>query len=300
MMSDIAEKRRLVMCPGAAKAGTTSLYALMAQHPAVTVTRSKESDFFVDPRLYQRGYEYYWNSCYVQKPNSSVYFEADPIYMYARGCMARIRDCAPDARIVVMLRNPVDRAYSQYRYRMTYARYRESFAEMCDRESSRISRGDADRLEYGCLDRSRYAPQIREILTHFPSEHVYYIVFEKFIADQAAQFGKLLSWLGLPQMQVEPARENATAAARSVGLARLLYHPGYRGLRGAVGGLLPQALRRRVYSAVAAANSRDLMPEERAPLDRSLRRQLLSELRSDIVEVEELTGMDMHHWLESA
>jgi hypothetical protein len=296
----MTQKRQLIVCPGAAKAGTTTLYALMAQHPAVTVTRSKESDFFVDPRLYQRGCEYYWNSCYTPKPDSRVYFEADTIYMYARGCMARIRDCAPDARIVVMLRNPVDRAYSQYRYRMTYARYHESFAEMCDREALRIIRSDADRLEYGCLDRSRYAPQIREILAHFPAEHVYYLVFEKFVADQGHQFSELLSWLALPQLRVEPARENATAASRSVGLARLLYHPRYRALRGAVGALLPEGLRRRVYSAVGAANSRELTPQERTPLDAELRRKLLEALRSDVLEVEQLTGLDMRHWLESA
>jgi hypothetical protein len=296
----MSQKRRLVLCPGAAKAGTTSLHALMAQHPAVTVTRSKETNFFAVPRLYERGCDYYWSLCYTHKPDSSVYFEADPAYMYARGCMARIRECAPDARIVVMLRNPVDRAYSQYLYRMTYSRYRESFAEMCARESSRIARSDADRHEYGCLDRSRYAPQIREILAHFPREQVYYVVFEKFIAQQTREFDELLSWLGLPQISAAPVRENATVAARSVGLARLLYHPAYGGLRGVIGAVLPHGLRRRVHNAVAAANSRELMPDERTPLDRVLRRRLLAEFHSDILEVEELTGMDLRGWLESA
>jgi hypothetical protein len=296
----MSENRLLVLCAGAAKAGTTSLYALMAQHPDVTVTRSKESNFFVDPRLYQRGCAYYWSSCFEDRPGSRVYFEADPAYMYARGCMARIRDCAPDARIVVMLRNPVDRAYSQYLYRMTYARYRESFAEMCTRESSRISRSDADRHEYGCLDRSRYAPQIREILAHFPREHVYYILFENFIADQTREFDELLSWLGLPQISAASVRENATVAARSTRLARLLYHPAYRGLRGTIGAVLPEGLRRRIHAAVAAANSRELVPGERTPLDPDLRRKLLANLQSDIAEVEELTGQDLRVWLESA
>jgi hypothetical protein len=295
----VTEERQLVICPGAAKAGTTSLYALMAQHPDVTVTSSKESDFFVDPRLYERGCAHYWSSCFAHRPDSHVYFEADPIYMYARGCMARICECAPNARIVVMLRNPVERAYSQYLYRMTYERYQESFAEMCAREASRI-RDEDQRLEYGCIDRSRYAAQIREIYAHFPRQQVYFILFETFIADQQRQFSDLLSWLGLAPIVAEPVRENVASAARSLALARLLYLPGYRSLRGAVGGLLPQKVRRRVFNAVAAVNARELTPEERTPLDRTLRAKLLNELRHDIVDVEALTGLDLQQWLDSA
>ena len=290
-------RKPLVVCPGAAKAGTTSLHALMAQHPAVAVTRSKESDFFVDPKLYGRGCAHYWNEYFEDKPGAAVYFEADPIYMYERGCMRRIRECAPEARVVVMLRNPVDRAYSQYLYRMTYARYEESFEDMCAREDERIAQGGRDRLEYGCIDRSRYAPQIREILAHFPRERLYTIVFERFVADQSGEFNRLLAWLGLAPLDVEPSRENVGGSARSVGLARLLYHPGYRGIRGMVGSLLPNGVRQRVFGAVAAVNARESTPEERKPLDRALRKRLLDELTPDIREVEALTGTDLGLWL---
>jgi hypothetical protein len=214
--------------------------------------------------------------------------------------MQRIRECAPQARVVVMLRNPVDRAYSQYLYRMSYARYEESFDEMCAREASRIAASEQDRLEYGCIDRSRYAPQIREILTHFPPQQLYVLVFERFVADQAGEFNRLLEWLGLAPMNVEPTKENAGSLARSVGLARLLYHPGYRGIRGMVGSFLPNGVRQRVFGAVAAANAREPEPEERRPLAPMLRRRLLDELRPDIREVEALTGADLALWLERA
>jgi hypothetical protein len=296
----MSARKPLVVCPGAAKAGTTTLHALMAQHPEVAVTRAKETDFFVDPKLYGRGCDHYWNNCFEDKPRARVYFEADPIYMYANGCMRRVRECAPEARVVVMLRNPVDRAYSQYLYRMTYARYDETFEAMCARETSRIAAGERERLEYGCIDRSRYAAQIREILAHFPRERVYAIVFERFIRDQAGEFNRLLAWLGLAPLEVRPAKENAGGSARSVGLARLLYHPGYRALRGTVGALLPDGVRQRVFGAVAAANLRTSTPEERKPLDGALRRRLLDELAPDIRETEALTGVDLGLWLDDA
>ena len=296
----MSERKPFIVCPGSAKAGTTSLHALMAQHPAVAVTRSKESDFFVDPKLYGRGCAHYWDNFFEDKPGASFSFEADPIYMYAHGCMQRISACAPEARVVVMLRNPVDRAYSQYLYRQTYARYEESFEDMCALEDERIAKSDGDRLEYGCIDRSRYAPQIREILAHFPRERLYVIVFERFVADQSGEFNRLLTWLGLPPVEVKAVRENVGGSARSVGLARLLYHPGYRGIRGMVGGLLPNGVRQRVFGAVAAANARESTPEERTPLDRALRRRLLDTFAGDIREVEALTGADLGLWLEQA
>lgn len=289
-----------MVCVGAAKAGTTSLYALMKQHPGIAVTRSKETDFFFDRDRYSRGCGDYWNNYFEHKPGATTYFEADPIYMYADGCIGRIRDCAPDGRLVVMLRNPVDRAYSQYLYRMVYARYEESFAEMCAREPDRVRQGAAERLEYGCLDRSRYAPQIRNILAHFPRRQVYFIVFERFVSDQAREFGALLSWLGLAAIDVSPARENARSSARSVWLARLMYHPGYRSLRGLLGGMLPRGVRRGLFERMADANRAELTEDDPAGLDFGLRRDLLEHFRADVAEVERLTGLDLGLWFEPA
>jgi hypothetical protein len=291
---------QLVVCVGAAKAGTTSLYALMRQHPRVAVTRSKETDFFFDRDRYSRGCNDYWDNQFEQKPGATTYFEADPIYMYADGCIGRIRHCAPDAKLVVMLRNPVDRAYSQYLYRMTYARYEESFVEMCEREADRIRLGAQERLEYGCLDRSLYAPQIRNIFMHFPREQVHFMVFERFVQDQSRDFGELLSWLGLAPMNITPVRENARSSARSVWLARLMYHPGYRSLRGLLGGMLPPGVRRSLFERMADANRSELQDELAAGLDPGLRRNMLERFRADAADVERFTGLDLGLWFEPA
>jgi hypothetical protein len=199
-----------------------------------------------------------------------------------------------------MLRNPVDRAYSQYLYRMIYARYQESFAEMCEREAERVRLGEVERLEYGCLDRSRYAPQIREILAHFPREQVYFIIFERFVKDQAAEYGRLLAWLGLVHLQIRPIRENARSAARSVLLARLMYHPGYRTLRGLLGRMLPAGLRRGVFNRMADANRQESEENGRPFLDPALRRDILERFRNDVSEVEHMTGLDLGLWFQPA
>lgn len=282
------------VCVGAAKAGTTTLYALMARHPEVAVSRVKETDFYYNDQLYQRGFQTYLGEYFPPLAQKRLLFEADPVYMYGRGCIKRLRECAPEARVIVMLRNPVDRAFSQYQYRMTYARYQESFEEMCAREFDRLTGGEEERMEYGCLDRSRYAWQIEEILRYFPRERLYFLVFEEFVRAQREQFARLQQWLGLTGHDVGEARENVGGEARSVMLARLLYHGRYRPLRGLFRWLLPaDAARRRLYDVLGRLNLRQADPGATRRLDPDFRRKLLRDFEPDIAKVEQLTGLDL-------
>jgi hypothetical protein len=297
MTRDAANLPPYAVCVGAAKAGTTTLYALMSRHPEVAASIVKETDFYYDDRLYGMGFDRYCTQYFLPDPNTRLLFEADPVYMYGRGCIERLRDCAPDARVIVMLRNPVDRAFSQYQYRMAYRRYDESFEDMCSREDSRIAQGDAQRMEYGCLDRSRYPAQISEIFRHFPRQQVYFIVFEEFVRDQRTVFARLQRWLGLSEIDVGEAKENSGGEARSVALARLLYHSRYRWVRGLVGRLFVFAtFRRRVYELLGRLNLRERNGEAKLRIDPALRRRLLEEFEEDIAAVERLTGLDLGRW----
>jgi hypothetical protein len=285
------------VCVGAAKAGTTTLYALMSRHPEVATSVVKETDFYYEDRYYAMGFDRYIKRYFRPHFKTRLLFEADPVYMYGRGCMERLRNCAPNVRVIVMLRNPVDRAFSQYQYRMTYRRYDESFEDMCEREFTRIAQGDEQRMEYGCLDRSRYAAQISEILRYFPREQVYFIVFEEFVRDQRGVFARLQRWLGLTELDVGEAKENPGGEARSVVLARLLYHARYRWARALVGRLLFFATaRRRVYALLGRLNLRERNPEAKFRLDPELRKRLLREFEQDVAAVEQLTGLDLAVW----
>lgn len=295
-------EQQLVVCVGAAKAGTTSLHALMRQHPQVCATNVKETDFFHDEKLYARGYSDYRQRYFTERADAPVLFEANPIYMYATGCIERIQSCAPDARIVVILRNPVDRAFSQYAYRMRYRRYSESFVEMCRKEAERIKHDEQSRLEYGCLDRSRYAVQLRKIYEYVPPERVYVMVFERFIADQEGEFNKLLDWLGLQRIQgIAPVRENEGGTVRNVWLARLMYHTPFRRLRGLIGKLFPRASwKRATYKMLEKFNTKSFDKKSRPVLDKDVRAELLAEFDKDIRETESLTRLDLGLWRKAS
>src|SRR5688572_14326389 len=96
---------------GAMRSGTTSLHKYLQAHPDVFVASGKEVHFF--DRRYGRGLDWY-RSRFAGVTTERVVGEATPAYMYDENAIARIAHDLPDARLIVVLRNPVDRAYSHY------------------------------------------------------------------------------------------------------------------------------------------------------------------------------------------
>lgn len=291
------ENACLAVCVGAGKAGTTTLHALMERHPAVCVTRYKETNFFYRDDLSKKGYAWYLRKCYGETAGCRLLFEADPRYMLHPKCIDRIAEGFPDARIIVMLRNPVDRAYSQYIYRVGYGRHNETFEDMCAAEPRLVIRGEDALAEFGFLARSKYAGQIEHILRRFRREQIYFIVFERFVQDQAAEFRSLQDWLGIPVVDIGPVWENESGEPRSMFLAKLLYHPTHSGLRSVFRTLLPfRPLRNAITARLANLNLRRFQPTAKPLLDRAFRDRLMEEFADEIVRTEHLTGLDLSIW----
>lgn len=107
--------RKLVVCVGAQKAATTTLFKMMQKHPEVCTTIEKETGFFYQDVQFSKGCEWFFDSCFpADRENKECFFEADPNYLYFERCIDRIFSCDPAAQIIVMLRDPVDRAFSHY------------------------------------------------------------------------------------------------------------------------------------------------------------------------------------------
>lgn len=289
---------KLAICVGAAKAGTSSLHSLLSQHPEIVTSVPKETDFFINNDLCQKGSEYYLNNYFDRSGEEKLAFEADPIYMYARHGIENIHRLFPEAYIIVMLRQPVERAFSQYIYRAAYARYDESFEQMCTHEKARISLSDAHRLEYGCLDRSLYGPQIAEILKYFPLERVYFLLFEEFVKDQNAETNKLLKWLGLTPTDFSSVQDNPSGDAKSVTFAKLLFHPKHRSVRRLASFFIPRKLRSRLYNWMTIVNLKPYTPENKPKLDKATLKSLTASFVSDIEAVQTMTGLDLRRWID--
>jgi hypothetical protein len=209
---------------GAAKAGTTSLYAWICDHPGVERAGAKEIHYFSFHNY--RGTDWYRSHFPFERDRRAfaaehgrpfLTGEGSPSYLLDPEVPARMAKLIPDVKLIVSLREPVDRAYSQFQMRR---RDRdepvESFLTALALEDPSLDGGDArarfrdsDHLDIGrtYLARSRYAEQLEPWLARFPREQVLVLTTDQLGDDPEGTLDSVYAFLGLPPHR--PARLEA-------------------------------------------------------------------------------------------
>lgn len=194
---------------GAQKAGTTSLFRYLAGHPAVIPPRLKEIHFF--DLHWARGLPWYRAhfplTIFGGAPLTG---EASPYYLFHPRVPERMARVLPDARILVLLRNPVDRAISHYHWEVRYGNERLSFRDAIEREERFLQR-ETDRLceedgynsflhQHGSyLARGRYAEQLQRWLHHFRRDQILVLKAEDFFRRTREVMVTVRAFLELPE-----------------------------------------------------------------------------------------------------
>jgi hypothetical protein len=266
---------------GAAKSGTTSLHHYLRQHPEIYLTPVKETNFFwTEAREHSRKtaqtlaeYERLFDDATTQK----VVGEISPQYLNSTTAAERIRRDLPGVRLAVSLRNPADRAWSDYLGRVRILRESGTFEEA-------IQPGRP------CLEWGFYFPRLKRYYDRFPREQIHVMLYDDFVADPHAALRALFTFLGVdPDAAINTkTRHNQSAAPRSMLLNRVLWPSVV-----AVQSLVPR--RWRGSGLLAALISKTYRPAP--PLAPEFRRRLRDQYRDDIAATAELTGCDLSRWL---
>jgi hypothetical protein len=178
---------------GVQKGGTTSLIYHFNQHPD-NFTCKEELHFFDEHARYEKGIESYEKNFVSDK---KVRGEKTPAYSYLPYAIDRIHKHYPGVKLILILREPISRAYSQHNmFHRENARY--NFMPMCNADKfvvpEKIHEGQGPRYY---LYRSSYIRQIEYILTKFPREQLYVAISEEVLADPLVEYNKMFSFLGL-------------------------------------------------------------------------------------------------------
>ena len=186
---------------GCQRCGTTSLYTYLAQHPQILTPIKKEMDFF--SWHFDRGIDWYLAHFPPMPPGEQFLTgEASPSYFDSREAPERLYSLFPEAKLIVLLRNPVDRAISQF-YRLTGLNWEA-------RSLDRVISDEIERLnqnpEYiigeepgNYLARGRYIEFIKNWRTFFPQEQLLILKSEDFYAGAATTVKQVLEFLDLPE-----------------------------------------------------------------------------------------------------
>lgn len=191
------------MIVGAMRSGTTSLARHLGAHPEVFVAPQKEVHFF--DRNFHRGLSWYREQFKASKDEPAV-GEATQTYLYDEQAIARVADVFPDIKMIAILRNPIDRAYSHYWHNRSRGRENLGFAEAIAAEPGRLRSGSLeDRYRYSYMDRGRYAQQLARLSRLFPSDAVHLLIFEDFQKSPLDVYRDVCTFLGVRETFEPPA-----------------------------------------------------------------------------------------------
>ncbi|HEX6105203.1 MAG TPA: sulfotransferase domain-containing protein [Gemmatimonadales bacterium] len=199
---------------GTQKGGTTSLFNYLAQHPDVLSPLGKEVHYFDfnyarGPRWYRGRFPYA-----RQLRDGVVTLDATPYYMMHPLAPQRAAALLPDVKLIAVLRNPVDRAFSHYQHEVRGGREPLSFAEALDREAERLE-GEEDRLRhepayyswnhhrYAYTRRGVYVEQLRRWAEHYPRSRLMVLQSERMFRDPRAASAAVYRFLGLRPHELE-------------------------------------------------------------------------------------------------
>ncbi|WP_424831787.1 sulfotransferase family protein [Ruegeria sp.] len=288
---------------GAARAGTTALYSYLRQNPSVFMPTAKEPNFFAfegETLAYSGpGADYVNNSVtdieayralFADAPEGNICGEASPLYLYSPKAPERIHHHVPNARMVVILRNPIDQALSHYLYAVKQRiEPIEDFTKAIEAEDERLAAGWQPLFGYSRFP--LYAQQLTRYFDLFDSDQFLIRTYEEFQSDPQKVIEDITVFIGadpefMPDMST---RANAGGVPRSRFFQDFLMKP--NPVTGLIARVMPLETRRRIRDRLSEFNLK------RGVQMPSAARAILQErLTPEIENLERLLDRDLSAW----
>jgi len=289
---------------GAAKSGTTSLHRYLSQHPEIYVVPGKLGCFFAfegqtpahkGPADWKMdrlavtdlaAYEAHFDGVDGEKAIGEVC----AAYIYHPTAAERIRCHLPDVKLVAILRDPVDRAYSNYMHKVRDGEEPlKSFADAIDAEPRRIR--EDWRYNWHYLSRSKYFDQLRRFYGLFAKEQIQVHLFDDLCSRPHKLFRDLFGFLDVNEdFQPDTSiRYQVTGVPHSRAFANFIRQPSI--VKTAYRSVMPARYRQRLTKSLEALNLR------KPSLPDPIRQELLAVFRDDVLRLQDLIGRDLSRWL---
>lgn len=192
---------------GTQKGGTASMHKYLKQHPQICVSDTKEihffdkDNFFTEKSDIEQSYTFY-HTHFSPKSHHKVFGEATPKYMYDEEAIQRIYQYNPNMKFILLLRNPIDRAYSHWNMGRDMGREKEDFTTVIKKEILEINSNIPKKnRKYSYIDRGFYAKQIKSILSYFPKDNVCIINSSDLQSNPLNTLNTIYSFLNITDKQ---------------------------------------------------------------------------------------------------
>ncbi len=291
---------------GAPKCGTTALSEYLRDHPNVFMSRPKEPHFFADDlpgTRYVITLPDYQKLFASRAPQHTRVGEASVWYLYSSNAIQRIRDFNRDARLIVMLRNPLDLIPSLHGH-MLFA-FNEDCGDLADAWELQDLRRRGENLPAKCFEQrllqyaeiGRLGAQVNRLLGVFPYRQVHFVLFDDWTFDPEREYRSVLKFLDLPEDgRSQFPKVNVQKQHRFPLLGSLLLRPPkparamWRKLRSLTGPGISTPI-----EYLIRVNAKTAPPTQ---VTGDMKRLMITSFEHDIVQLGELIDRNLSHWVD--
>jgi hypothetical protein len=179
---------------GAQKSGTTALYKFLSQNSKIEMSQIKETGFFYKEEYWQNGVDYkHYHDCFKQSLSVKIYGEASPTYMLLSKKVApRIFEYNPKMKLIFILRNPIERVFSQYTMMVKKNDIKYTFQEFLNIAITTV-------VIKNCLKLGHYSEQINDFKNLFPQDQILILLQEDLMENHQDTLNKIFDFLETPR-----------------------------------------------------------------------------------------------------
>jgi len=280
---------------GAPKAGTTSLYHYLDEHPQIEMSSQKEPDYFTDSAIQKQGMYYGKNRIDTLKKYEDLfkqkegvfYGEGSVSYLFYKHVAEDIKKYNSKAKIIIMLRNPIDRAYSHYLMDYRLGLVNDSFKDIINKTSKHKN---AHMFYQQYIEVSEYTEQVKRYLNVFDSDNILLIDYEDFKNNVSGTVDTVYSFL---DVSIEfcanvNKKHNAFSMPKNK-IIRFIYS--WVLLRNFLNLIFPKSLAKKIRKLFFKNDKKPRLPV-------STRQQLNKYFRKDIKNLGLLLNKDFTKWIK--
>ena len=272
---------------GAQKSGTTTLHHLLSSHPEVFMPRTpQELHFFDFEEDFAKGLNWY-SRFFEDADNAFAVGQTSPQYLFLPAVPQRIRDCIPGARLIFILRDPIDRAHSHYWHQVRKGRETLTFEEAIETEEARTSQSFENLCRFSYTARGFYARQVSRFRRFFDEDQILLVRTEDLRKDAGAVLDKCYDHIGVSAL-------GSDVATRARGIARNQARtPRIQCIQRWASPMRGKA--RRMVKLIDRFNLRDVRYPNMSPETRDRLRELFED---DVSDLRSRYGVDTGGWLK--
>ena len=287
---------------GAQKSATTSVYNWLALHPDICAPLSvKDYAFFTREDFFAQGinhlssfYEGFFN-------NEKIILQGSVHYIFFEKALKRISEFNPQAKFILILRNPVERAISAYEYALKFNYETLSLKEAFDREEERLMSSEhrvVSELTY--KNHGLYNKQIKTFLKYFGKDQIKIVLFEEVSKNPQEVMASLFNFLGVKEIEIEEFRShNITGSLKNKTIQKIVF--GDNEVRNFLvknifNRIIPPKYKAKLRWKIIHLNTKKTKKEEIKGLTPEFIKTLNLYYENDIEELEKFLNKDLSHW----